>query len=189
MVKKVIIFSAPSGAGKSTIVGHCLKKFPQLAFSTSAASRAPRGHEVNGKDYYFISVDEFRSKIAADEFVEWQEVYPGSFYGTLKQEVERLWKEGKIIVFDVDVKGGYNLKRFFGDKALSVFIQVPSIDVLRDRLLKRNTDSPEAIEKRLAKAGEEMDFAKGKFDYTLVNSDLSTALSDITAIITDFLSR
>ena len=189
MVKKAIIFSAPSGAGKSTIVKHCIERFPQLAFSISAASRAPRGSEQDGVEYYFLSVDEFRKRIDADEFVEWEQVYPGSYYGTLKSEVERLWAEGKAITFDVDVKGGYNLKKYFGPQALSIFIQAPSIEVLRQRLTSRNTDSAEAIATRLAKAGQEIEFAKGKFDYTLINDDLNKAYADIDKVLSDFLAE
>lgn len=189
MDKKVIIFSAPSGAGKSTVVAHCLKLFPELKFSISAASRAPRGSEQNGVEYYFMSADSFREKIAADQFVEWQEVYAGSYYGTLKSEVERIWNEGKVIIFDVDVQGGYNLKKYFGDQALSVFIQAPSVDILRQRLISRATDSAEAIEKRVGKAQEEMDFAKGKFDYTLINDELDKAFADIEKVVGDFLGK
>lgn len=189
MGKKAIIFSAPSGAGKSTIIKHCIEKFPQMAFSISAASRAPRGQEQDGVEYYFLSVDEFRRRIAADQFVEWEEVYAGSYYGTLKSEVERLWADGKAITFDVDVQGGYNLKKYFGDNALSIFIQAPSVEVLHQRLVDRKTDSPEAIEARVAKAASEMEFAQGKFDYTLVNDDLQRAYADIDAVLADFLSE
>lgn len=189
MGKKAIIFSAPSGAGKSTIIKHCIEKFPQMAFSISAASRAPRGQEQDGVEYYFLSVDEFRRRIAADQFVEWEEVYAGSYYGTLKSEVERLWADGKAITFDVDVQGGYNLKKYFGDNALSIFIQAPSVEVLHQRLVNRKTDSPEAIEARVAKAASEMEFAQGKFDYTLVNDDLQRAYDDIDAVLAAFLSE
>jgi len=189
MSQKVIIFSAPSGSGKSTVVGHCLQKFPELKFSISAASRAPRGQEKDGIEYYFISADEFRRRIDADMFVEWEQVYPGSYYGTLKSEVDRIWSEGKVIIFDVDVKGGYNLKKYFGDKALSIFIQAPSVQVLRQRLVNRKTDSPEAIELRVSKAAEEIRFAEGKFDYTLINDDLRTALEQIEGVIGEFLRR
>ena len=161
---KVVIFSAPSGAGKSTIVNHLLKKFPELEFSISATSRAPRGNEQDGREYYFFSAERFRQLIAEDKFVEHEEVYPGSFYGTLKSEVERIWAKGHVIVFDIDVKGGVNVKRIFGDKAFSVFIQAPSVDVLRQRLSGRGTDSAEAIEKREAEAASEGEVAGGKFD-------------------------
>ena len=186
---KVVIFSAPSGAGKSTIVSHLLKKFPELEFSISATSRAPRGNEQDGREYYFFSAERFRQLIAEDKFVEHEEVYPGSFYGTLKSEVERIWAKGHVIVFDIDVKGGVNVKRIFGDKAFSVFIQAPSVDVLRQRLIGRGTDSAEAIEKRVAKAASEMEFAAGKFDYVLVNDDLETALAEAEKIIGKFIGK
>lgn len=184
---KVVIFSAPSGAGKSTIVNHLLKKFPELEFSISATSRAPRGNEQDGREYYFFSAERFRQLIAEDKFVEHEEVYPGSFYGTLKSEVERIWAKGHVIVFDIDVKGGVNVKRIFGDKAFSVFIQAPSVDVLRQRLVGRGTDSAEAIEKRVAKAASEMEFAKGKFDYVLVNDDLDKALKEADEVVGTFI--
>ena len=184
---KVVIFSAPSGAGKSTIVNHLLGKYPELEFSISATSRAPRGNEQNGKEYYFFSADQFRKMIAEDKFVEHEEVYPGSFYGTLKSEVERIWAKGHVIVFDIDVKGGVNVKRIFKDKAFSVFIQAPSVEVLRQRLIGRGTDSEEAIEKRVEKAASEMEFAAGKFDYVLVNDDLDAALAEADKVVGQFI--
>jgi guanylate kinase len=189
MNNKVIIFSAPSGAGKSTIVNHILGLHPEIEFSISATSRAPRGQEKHGVEYYFFSADEFRQMIAEDKFVEHEEVYPGSFYGTLRSEVERIWAKGNVIIFDIDVKGGVNLKRIFGDQAFSVFIQAPSVDVLRERLIGRATDTPEAIEKRVAKAASEMEFAAGKFDHVLVNDDLKTAFEEAERIIGDFLKK
>ena len=156
---KIIIFSAPSGAGKSTLIGHLLKRFPQLEFSISATSRAPRGSEVNGKEYYFLSNEEFKNKVAAGEFVEWEEVYAGTCYGTLRSELKRIWDKGHVIVFDVDVKGGVNLKKIFGADALSIFIMPPSVEELRRRLEKRGTDAPETIAKRVAKAEEEITYA------------------------------
>lgn len=186
--RKAVIFSAPSGSGKSTVVGHILKLHPELEFSISAASRAPRGSEKNGVEYWFISADEFRKRIAADEFVEYEEVYPGSYYGTLKSEVERIWAKGNSVIFDVDVKGGVNLKKYFGDRALSVFVQAPSVEELRRRLIGRATDSPEAIERRVAKAAEEMTYAD-KFDYILINDDLQKAFADAEAVVGDFLSK
>ena len=189
MNNKVIIFSAPSGAGKSTIVNHLLGLYPELEFSISATSRAPRGLEQHGKEYYFFTADEFRQMIADEKFVEYEEVYAGSFYGTLKSEVERIWAKGNVIIFDIDVQGGVNLKRIFGDQAFSVFIQAPSVEVLRERLIGRNTDTPEAIEKRVAKASSEMEFAAGKFDYTLINDDLNTALEEAERIVGGFLAR
>lgn len=187
MQNKVIIFSAPSGSGKSTIVNHILQKFPQLEFSISATSRAPRGNEVNGCEYYFFSEEEFRKMISEDRFVEYEEVYSGSFYGTLKSELDRIWNKGHTIIFDVDVKGGVNLKRFFGDRALSVFIQAPSVECLKERLTGRGTDTPEAIEKRVAKAAEEMTYAD-RFDYVLVNDDLATAYAEAEKVIGGFLN-
>ena len=186
--RKAVIFSAPSGSGKSTIVSHILKLHPELKFSVSAASRAPRGDEKNGVAYWFISADEFRKRIADNEFVEYEEVYPGSFYGTLKSEVERIWDNGDAIIFDVDVKGGVNLKKYFGDRALSVFIQAPSVEVLRQRLVSRATDSPEAIKRRVAKAAEEMTYAD-KFDHIIVNDDLQKAYADAERLVSDFLSQ
>ena len=181
-MNKVIIFSAPSGAGKSTIVNHILKLHPEMEFSISATSRAPRGSEKNGVEYYFFSEQEFRDLIAKDSFVEYEEVYPGSFYGTLKSEVERIWAKGHVIVFDIDVKGGVNVKRIFGDKALSIFIKAPSVEELRRRLEGRGTDSAEAIDRRVAKAQSETEFAKGKFDHVLVNDDLQRAFAEVEKV-------
>ena len=186
MSNKVIIFSAPSGSGKSTIVSHILKLHPEMEFSVSATSRAPRGQERNGIEYHFFTADEFREMIAEDKFVEYEEVYAGSFYGTLKSEVQRIWDKGHVIIFDVDVKGGVNLKKYFGDKALSVFIQAPSVEELRKRLIARGTDSAEAIAKRVAKASEEMTYAD-KFDYILVNDDLQKAYAEAEKVVDDFL--
>lgn len=186
MSNKVIIFSAPSGSGKSTIVSHILKLHPEMEFSVSATSRAPRGQERNGIEYHFFTADEFRKMIAEDKFVEYEEVYAGSFYGTLKSEVQRIWDKGHVIIFDVDVKGGVNLKKYFGNKALSVFIQAPSVEELRKRLVTRGTDSAEAIAKRVAKASEEMTYAD-KFDYILVNDDLQKAYAEAEKVVDDFL--
>jgi guanylate kinase len=186
---KVIIFSAPSGAGKSTIVNHILALHPEIEFSISATSRSPRGKEQHGKEYYFYSSDEFRKMIAEDKFVEYEEVYAGSFYGTLKSEVERIWAKGHIIIFDIDVQGGVNLKRIFGDQALSIFIQAPSVEELRTRLIGRGTDTEEAIERRVAKAASEMEFAAGKFDYILVNDDLQNAFAEAEKVIGDFIAK
>ena len=186
--KKVLIFSAPSGSGKSTVVHHILGLHPEIEFSVSATSRPPRGEEKNGVDYWYLTVDEFRRKIEADEFVEYEQVYEGRYYGTLKSEVERIWAKGHVIVFDVDVKGGVNLKKYFGDKALSVFIQAPSVEALRERLVSRATDSAEAIEERVAKAAEEMTYAP-LFDYTLINDDFATALAEAEKVVADFLAK
>jgi guanylate kinase len=183
---KVLIFSAPSGSGKSTVVSHLLRLHPELEFSVSATSRKPRGEEKNGVEYWFLTEEKFRGLIEEDKFVEYEEVYPGRFYGTLKSEVERIWSKGNVIIFDVDVKGGVNLKKYFGDKALSVFIQAPSVEVLRERLISRGTDSMEDIEKRVAKASEELTYAP-LFDRVLVNDDLSTALAEAEEMVSGFL--
>lgn len=183
---KIIIFSAPSGAGKSTLIGHLLERFPQLEFSISATSRAPRGSEVNGKEYYFLSNEEFKNKVAAGEFVEWEEVYAGTCYGTLRSELKRIWDKGHVIVFDVDVKGGVNLKKIFGDDALSIFIMPPSVEELRRRLEKRGTDAPETIAKRVAKAEEEITYAP-LFDKIVINDSLETAIADAIRITESFI--
>ena len=185
---KLIIFSAPSGSGKTTIVKELLKIFPQFEFSISATSRAPRGQEQNGVDYFFLSQEEFREKVAQDAFVEWEEVYNGTCYGTLKSEVQRIWAKGNVIIFDVDVIGGINLKRIFGDNACSIFIQAPSIEALRERLIGRGTDSMETIEKRIAKAEFELSKAP-EFDHIVVNDDLATAVENTKQIINSFLER
>lgn len=182
-----MIFSAPSGAGKSTIVGHILGIWKDtMEFSVSATSRAPRGTEQNGKEYHFVTPEEFRRLIEEDRLVEYEEVYKDHFYGTLKSEVERIWAAGHTIIFDVDVKGGINLKKYFGEKALSIFIKAPSVEVLRQRLIKRGTDSPEAIAERVAKASREMECAP-QFDYVLVNDDLATAFGEVEKVVEDFL--
>ena len=187
MANKVLIFSAPSGSGKSTVVNHLLKFHPEFEFSVSATSRPPRGQEQDGVEYYFLDVEEFRRRIEADAFVEYEEVYPDRFYGTLKSEVNRIWAKGHVIIFDVDVKGGVSLKKYFGDAALSVFIQAPSVEELRKRLIGRATDSMEAIETRVAKAAEEMTYAP-KFDKVLVNDDLATAYREAENLVDTFLN-
>lgn len=184
-----MIFSAPSGSGKTTLVNHLLSKIPNMAFSVSATTRQPRGQEQNGVEYYFMSLEEFKQRVENDEFLEWEEVYQGRCYGTLKAVVEKMREEGKHVAFDVDVVGGTNIKKFYGDEALSVFIQAPSIEVLRQRLVNRQTDSLEEIEKRLAKADWEMNFAKGKFDITIINDDLETAKHDILEAVQRFLEQ
>ena len=187
MDNKVLIFAAPSGAGKSTIVGHILGIWKDtMEFSISATSRAPRGTEQNGREYHFVSPDEFRRLISEDSFVEYEEVYKDHFYGTLKSEVERIWAAGHVIIFDVDVKGGVNLKKYFGEKALSIFIKAPSVETLRQRLVKRGTDSPEAIAERVEKASQEMEYAP-QFDYVLINDDLATAFGEVEKVVEDFL--
>ena len=187
MLGKVIIFSAPSGAGKSTVVNHLLGLYPQFEFSISATSRAPRGQEQDGVEYYFIDAERFRELIAQDAFVEYEEVYQDRFYGTLKSEVERIWQKGHVIVFDVDVKGGVNLKKYFGDAALSVLIVPPSMEVLEKRLRGRGTDSEEAIRERLDKAASELEFAAGKFDRDLVNDKLEETFAEAEALVDAFL--
>lgn len=177
-----MVFSAPSGAGKTTIVTHLLKAFNKLEFSVSATSRAPRGQEVDGKDYYFLSVKEFKKRIKNNEFVEYEEVYPGSFYGTLKSEVERIWAKGNVIMFDVDVKGGVSIKKIFGEKAFTVFIMPPSLEVMEQRLRARGTDSEEAIKTRVAKAAEEMTYA-AKFDAVLVNDVLEESFEKAERLV------
>ena len=186
---KVIIFSAPSGSGKSTIVNHLLSKYPFLEFSISATSRAPRGEEKHGKEYFFFSTEEFEKLISQDAFVEYEEVYKGSYYGTLKSEIERIWAKGHTILFDIDVKGGVNLKKIFGDAAMAVFVKPPCVEELRKRLIGRGTDTPEAIEKRVAKAASEMEFAAGKFDYVLINDDLQTAKAEAEKVVGEFLKK
>ncbi|WP_024990215.1 guanylate kinase [Segatella albensis] len=187
---KLIIFSAPSGSGKSTIVQYLMKEHPELnlAFSVSCTSRAPRGTEKNGVEYFFLTPEEFKAKIANDEFLEYEEVYEDRFYGTLKSQVVNQTEKGENVVFDVDVKGGCNIKNFYGDKALSVFIQPPSIEELRRRLVGRATDAPEVIEQRLAKAGYELTFAP-KFDYVVVNDDLEKAEQETLKLVEEFLAK
>ena len=187
-MEKVIIFSAPSGSGKTTIVHELLKRYPQFEFSISATSRAPRGAERDGVDYYFLTEEEFLRRIAADAFVEWEAVYAGTHYGTLRSEVDRIWSKGNVIIFDVDVVGGVNLKRIFGDKACSVFIMPPSIEELERRLIGRGTDAPEVIAKRVAKAGQEIERAP-EFDHVVVNDDLQRAIADTCAIIDNFIAQ
>ncbi|MBA4738202.1 MAG: guanylate kinase [Cryomorphaceae bacterium] len=183
---KLVIFSAPSGAGKSTLVNYLLPQFPQLSFSISATSRAPRGQEEHGKDYYFLSSEEFKVRVAQDELLEWEEVYSGTYYGTLRTEVERIWSEGKVVVFDIDVVGALNLKKQFGDRALTLFVQAPSVEILEQRLRGRGTDSEEKIQQRVAKATIEMARAP-EFDKVVVNDDLNTAKAEALAILKDFL--
>ena len=184
---KLIIFSAPSGSGKSTLVNYLLQQGLDLAFSVSCTSRAPRGEEQHGREYYFLSPEEFRQRIANDEFLEYEEVYTDKFYGTLKSEVERLSEAGHTVVFDVDVKGGVNIKRYYGDRAMSLFIQPPSIEELSRRLHGRATDSEEVIQQRLDKAAYELTFAP-QFDRVIINDDLETAKAETLRVVNGFLS-
>ena len=185
---KVVIFSAPSGSGKTTIVRRLLEQYTQFEFSISATSRAPRGQEQDGVDYYFLTPEAFAEKVKADAFVEWEEVYAGTSYGTLKSEVERIWSKGNVILFDVDVMGGINLKRIFGEDACSIFIMPPSVEELRRRLVGRATDTMEVIEKRVAKASFEIEKAP-EFDHTVINDDLEKAVEDTRTILNNFLAR
>lgn len=188
MAGKLIIFSAPSGSGKSTIINYLLTQNLNLHFSISATSRAPRGTEKNGVEYYFLSPDEFRARIAGGEFLEYEEVYTDKYYGTLKSEVERILNEGNNVIFDVDVVGGCNIKNYYGDRALSIFIQPPSIDHLRERLVSRGTDEPEVIDNRIAKAEFELGYIP-HFDACIVNDDLETAKAEVLEVIQHFLSK
>ena len=187
---KLIIFSAPSGSGKSTLVQHLMTEYPELRlkFSISCTSRAPRGTERNGVEYFFLSPDEFRQKISVGEFLEYEEVYQDKFYGTLKSQVETQAERGENVVFDVDVKGGCTIKKYYGDRALSVFIQPPSVEELRKRLVGRATDAPEVIEQRLAKAEYELTFAD-KFDKVIINDDLDVAKAEAYQIVSEFLRK
>lgn len=185
---KIIIVSAPSGAGKTTTVKHLLQQNFGLEFSVSATSRQPRPGETNGKDYYFIPESEFRQKIENREFLEWEEVYEGNLYGTLKSEVNRILNLGKSVIFDVDVVGGLNIKKFYGNDALAIFITPPSVEELEKRLKKRSTETEEKINTRIAKAKKEMEFA-GQFDVIIVNDVLSTALADAEKAVARFLSE
>ena len=186
MEGKLIIFSAPSGSGKTTIVRELLKHYPQFEFSISATSRAPRGVEQNGVDYYFLTQEEFAAKVASDSFVEWEEVYAGTCYGTLKSEMERIWSKGNVIIFDVDVMGGISLKRLFGDDARSIFIMPPSTEELERRLRGRGTDAEDVILKRIAKAEFEISKAP-EFDNVVINDKLEDAVAEVTKIINDFI--
>ena len=186
MKQKVIIFSAPSGSGKTTLVKHGLSVVPELCFSISATTREPRGEEKHADDYYFLTPEEFRTKICQNEFVEFEEVYTDKYYGTLKSEVERTWSEGKVVIFDVDVVGGVNLKKIFGEKALSIFIAPPSIDELERRLISRATDDLETIKTRVAKAKHEMSYAE-EFDEIVINDDLETSKKEIERLVEKFI--
>ncbi|MFY0625204.1 MAG: guanylate kinase [Reichenbachiella sp.] len=184
---KAIIFSAPSGSGKTTIVNNLLQKLPQLSFSISAASRQPRKGEKDGISYHFLSVKEFKQKISQDDFVEWEEVYEGNFYGTLKSEINRIWEAGNHVIFDVDVKGGVSLKKYFGDDALAIFVKVPDIKTLETRLNKRGSETPESLKGRIEKAEYEFTF-ESEFDHSIMNVDLEKSLSESIEIVRKFIS-
>jgi guanylate kinase len=186
--RKVLIISAPSGAGKSTLVNHLLDAGLPLLFSVSATSRKPRGNEADGVEYYFISADEFRRRISEDQFIEWQEVYKDHYYGTLRSEIDRISNAGKIPLFDVDVQGGINLKKIFGNDALSLFIMPPSVGELRSRLLRRKTDTLKQIEMRVEKASSEILLAD-RFDRVIVNDDLGRACSEIMTVVSTFIGE
>ena len=183
---KAILFSAPSGCGKTTIIKELMRYFDCFGFSISATSRAPREGEVEGVDYYYLSREEFARRVAAGDFLEWEEVYEGTCYGTLKSEVERLWSEGRVAVFDVDVKGGCNIKRHFGADALSIFVMPPSVEVLEERLRNRGTESEESIRRRLARSAKELEEAP-HFDVTIVNDDLQRAVEETRRVVEEFL--
>lgn len=188
MQGKLFIFSAPSGSGKTTIVRSLLDKSSNLEFSISATSRPKRKNEVDGKDYYFLSAESFKEKIAHDEFVEWEEVYENRFYGTLKSELERIWLKGKHVVFDVDVVGGLNIKKQFPEKALAIFVMPPGIDELKKRLTTRSTDSSEDIKTRIEKAQEELSYAD-KFDVVVINDNLDKAIEESEKLIKNFIEK
>jgi guanylate kinase len=185
---KCVIFSAPSGAGKTTIVHHLLTEIKELEFSVSACSREPRHNEINGKDYYFIGVEGFQKKIEEEAFLEWEEVYNDNYYGTLISELERIWKNGHVVIFDVDVVGGLNLKKKLGEYALAVFVQPPSIDALEKRLRHRSTETEEKIQTRLAKAKLELSYAN-QFDIQLLNDHLETACEEVKKIVKEFIEK
>lgn len=186
---KAIIFSAPSGSGKTSLVKHLIQHVPNLGFSISACTRDKRGrHEVHGRDYYFLSIDEFKKKIDEDAFVEWEEVYEGNFYGTLKEEVQRIWDNGKAVIFDVDVKGGLALKKYFGPQALAIFVKVPSLDVLKSRLNDRGTESEESLSRRLYKAEFEAKF-EPQFDLSILNDDFERSSQEAVTLVSEFLAK
>lgn len=186
-MNKCIIFSAPSGAGKTTIVKRLLAENFPLEFSISAATRDKRENETEGKDYYFLSVEAFKNKIAEEAFIEWEEVYKDNFYGTLKEEIDRIWNNDKTVIFDVDVVGGLNLKEYFGDKALAIFVMPPSIKVLEERLTSRGTETPERLATRLGKAKKEL-ITADRFDYVVLNDDLEKAVGAAKLIVDKFLT-
>ncbi|MFZ1454973.1 MAG: guanylate kinase [Saprospiraceae bacterium] len=185
---KLFIFTAPSGAGKTTIVKHILKKYDHLGFSVSATTRDKRAHETHGQDYYFIPVDDFKKKIADGAFIEWEEVYSDQFYGTLQSEVDRIWGQGKHLVFDIDVRGAKNIKSTYGDRCMAVFVRPPSVHTLIERLKNRNTETPESLEKRISKVKKEMEY-ENCFDFTLVNDILEISFLEAEHIVETFSQR
>jgi guanylate kinase len=185
-MKKLVVFAAPSGSGKSTIVKHLLSKIPALSFSVSATTRAPRNNEVNGRDYYFISLADFRSKIQQNEFVEWEEVYPEVYYGTLKEEIDKLWFENKTVIFDIDVYGALAIKKIYPEETLTIYVDVPKFEDIQKRLALRNTESPEQLQKRVHKAQHESSF-KNKFDKILVNDVLEETFQQATELVLNFI--
>ncbi len=187
-MEKLIIVTAPSGAGKTTIVHHLLRKFPELAFSVSATNRARRNHEIDGVDYYFLSTDDFKKKVTEGAFLEYEEVYDDQFYGTLKSEVERLWDLGKCIIFDVDVKGATSIKKAYPDESLAIFIKPPSKEILFERLKNRKTETTESLKKRIARATEELKY-ENRFDKIVVNDDLEHAFLESETVVRDFISK
>ncbi len=188
MQGKVIIVSAPSGAGKTSIVKHLLQEVPDLRFSISVTTRQKRDYEIDGKDYYFITPEDFRERLAQDDFLEWQEVYKDQYYGSLKSEVERIWRNGQVVIFDVDVLGGLNIKKFYNGQALSVFIEPPTMEELRNRLHKRGTETEETMKKRLDKAEYELSFSK-RFDRIVLNDKLEDAQNEMVALVKEFLAE
>lgn len=187
-MSKLLIVTAPSGAGKTTIVHHLLQHFTNLAFSVSATTRQRRAHEEEGKDYYFISVEDFKARVALGAFVEWEEVYDNQFYGTLRSEIERLWALGKNIVFDIDVRGAANLKKSYPDDALTIFVKPPSPEILFERLRRRKTENEDSLRKRIARASEELTW-ENKFDVVLINDELDRVLAEAISVAADFLNR
>ncbi len=188
MTNKLIVFSAPSGAGKTTLVKYILKTFSEIQFSISATSRKARGEERDAKDYYFLSDQEFKARIKNDEFIEYEEVYGGNYYGTLKSEVDRIWKDKKIAIFDIDVVGGANIKGMFPDETLSIFVMPPSIEILRERLIERGDVSKEEIDVRIKKAESELDYAS-KFDNIIINNDLEESKKIALTLIKEFIDE
>ena len=187
MTGKLVIVAGPSGSGKTTIVRHLLGVYPRLAFSISACSRQKRQGEMDGEDYYFLSVEQFKEKIEKGDFIEWEEVYPGSYYGTLRTEVERLWQIGRDVIFDIDVKGAMNLKKHYPGNSITIFIEPPSLETLQQRLQQRKTETPEFFEQRIKKAAEELSYSN-QFDKLIHNNDLQTAFKEAGKIVGDFLT-